>query len=837
MLHRLTLVVALAALYLPCRGSSPVDEAYGVLERTLGRRPENVVLSLTDKAPSGCDRYTLEARDGKLLVSGSSAVALCRGFYDYVSTHGYGVCGWSGSRFDLPERFPASPLQETVSPFERRLYMNVCTYGYTMPYWGWEEWQREIDWMALHGFDMPLTPIAGEAIFARVWREEGLSQQEIDQWLTGPAHLPWMRMGNMSNLDGAPSQEWHEAQIELQHRILDRMRGLGMSPVCQGFAGFVPAAVKRLHPEAQLSEMEWSGFKTWMLSPLDPLFTKIGAAFIREWEREFGKCIYYLVDSFNEMDIPFGPKGSPERAELLHRYGSTIYNSLTAAEPDAVWVMQGWMFGYQREIWDAESVEALLSGAPDGRMIILDLGVDFNNYIWRSENSWNYLSGFFGKDWIYSTVPNFGGRSALIGNLEFYANGHLAALNSPNRGRLTGFGTSPEGVESNEILYEIIADAGWRDTETDLAVFLHRYSAARYGSCPKALDRFWQKMVRASYGECTNNARYRWQLRPYSHRMPTMGLGDDYFAAIESFISCAGRLGGSELYRTDAVAYAALYLSAKADLLLEAASWADLYGDKETLNRYGAQIERLLLDADRLLASHPMLRLERWSGMAEKSACNDGERARFVEESRRLITVWGGPYLSDYSARVWSGLIRDYYVPRLHNYFEAKAAGKTFDFRTWDEQWHSSTEVSDVEPFAEPLSAACRLVKEASKIKIANPRPENGAAFWSPFEFASDKTTLNFTVGWWQFEKARALRIVPVRGSGSVTVKGLRCTANNYPRASESLNIVVSAESGPVEIPLGKLDAPAPLSKEVNVYLRVECDPEADSYALIELVY
>ena len=41
-----------------------------------------------------------------------------------------------------------------------------------------------------------------------------------------------------------------------------------------------------------------------MISPTEPLFAKISEAFIKEWEKEFGKCDYYLVDSFNEMDIP-----------------------------------------------------------------------------------------------------------------------------------------------------------------------------------------------------------------------------------------------------------------------------------------------------------------------------------------------------------------------------------------------------------------------------------------------------------------------------------------------------------------------------------------------------
>ena len=577
-MKRFAPLAAALVLLLPCRAASPADEARGVISRTLGAFPANVKLASIEKDGSGCDRFVVEAKNGVLRIEGSSPVAICRGFYDYVSTHGYGICGWSGSRFDLPKKFPDMARTETIAPFERRIYMNVCTYGYTSPFWNWEEWEREIDWMALHGFDMPLAPIGGEAILARVWGELGLSKEEIDVLWTGPAHMPWMRMGNMSGLDGAPSEEWHRSQIELQHRILDRMNALEMSPVCQGFAGFVPPAIKKHYPDTQLTETSWSGFKNWMLSPLDPLFTQIGTAFIREWEKEFGKCKYYLIDSFNEMDVPFGPQGSPERAETLHRYGSTIYRSLADADPDAVWVMQGWMFGYQRNIWDPASVEALLSGAPDGKMIIIDLAVDFNNYIWRSENSWNYLSGFFGKDWIFSTVPNFGGRSALIGNLEFYANGHLDALQSPNKGRLTGYGTSPEGVENNEIVYELIAAAGWSGSKIDLGQFLHNYSVARYGSCPEEIDTFWSEMLQSSYNECSNNARYRWQLRPYAQRMPTMGINEHYFKAIESFLACADRMGGSELYRTDAIQYAALYLVSMADLLLENANWADLYG-------------------------------------------------------------------------------------------------------------------------------------------------------------------------------------------------------------------------------------------------------------------
>ncbi len=71
-------------------------------------------------------------------------------------------------------------------------------------------------------------------------------------------------------------------------------------------------------------------------------------------------------------------------------------------------------------------------------MLLLDLSVDFNYGIWENEYTWNYAKGIYGKPWIYSTVPNFGGRTAPAGALDFYLNGHLNALSSANMGNLVG---------------------------------------------------------------------------------------------------------------------------------------------------------------------------------------------------------------------------------------------------------------------------------------------------------------------------------------------------------------------------------------------------------------
>lgn len=327
--------------------AQPVQEACKVLERTFGQVPENVEFSVVPKS-GGTDSYAWEvSADGKLCVEGTSTIALTKGFYDYVLVNGYGISSWTADRLELPQKLAACPRVEKTSPFRNHLFYNVCTYGYTSPFWGWNEWEHELDWLALHGFDMPLSPIAGEAILARVWRGLGLSDEEIGEYFTGPAHFPWMRMGNMTKVDGGMSQEWFDEQIALEHKILDRMRQLGMEPVFQGFAGFVPKAIGEHFPGTELIVTKWTGHESYMLDPADSLFSVIGTAFIKEWEKEFGPGKYYLIDSFNELDIPFGKQGSKERFDKLANYSRTIYKSLAAANPDAVWVMQGWMFGFR----------------------------------------------------------------------------------------------------------------------------------------------------------------------------------------------------------------------------------------------------------------------------------------------------------------------------------------------------------------------------------------------------------------------------------------------------------------------------------------------------------
>ena len=754
--------------------SQSAKEALRVIERYADGQKVPVKISLSLEKQDGCDVFETSVKKGKLYINASSGVAACRGFYEYVKSQGAGISSWSGNRLALPDKLTDQAKQIVVSPFKHHYYFNVVTFGYTMPYWDWTRWEKEIDWMSLHGIDMPLALVANEAISARVWKKLGLTDEEIADYFVGPAHFPWMRMGNISGIDGPLPLEWHEGQIALQHKILNRMKSLGMKPICPGFAGFLPKSMKRLFPDIELIETSWCGgaFHNWMLSPQDPLFTRIGQMFIEEWEKEFGKNDYYIVDSFNEMDIPFPPKGTNERYTLLADYGEKVYSSIKAGNPDAVWVMQGWMFGYQRHIWDYETLQSLVGKVPNDKMLLLDLAVDYNRCFWKTEVNWEFYKGMFGKEWVYSVIPNMGGKSGLTGVLEMYANGRLDALNSINRGNLVGYGMAPEGLENNETVYELICDAGWNAKKIDVTEWLRNYSLCRYGKVTDEVMEYWKGLQQSVYGSFTDHPRYNWQFRPGTVRRGSINANESFYQGIEHLESTIPEMKQSSLFGVDMVEMTVQYLGGKMEILAQAIDLAFQNGDDDKAIAMEAEFEDLMLGADRLLCSHPTLRLENWLGYARNWGSTPELKNYYEKNARRIVTIWGPP-VDDYSARIWSGLIRDYYLPRWKHFFVTKRTGKAFDMAEWERAWVEEKHgLSEVEPYDDVLRACSDLMARAKLIDHSLLKALNGEQLgsWSPADLTNEWKEVMWNVPVSKLSSLKGVRFQYTRGGNKLEI-------------------------------------------------------------------
>ena len=628
-----------------------------------------VILDLC-RTTTDCGRYTYSATADKLTIHATGAVAACRGFYDYVKAKGAGFLSWSGKRFVKPADMACDEVS-LVTQFRDHQYFNVVTYGYTTPYWGKDRWRQELDWMAFHGVDMPLMLVGSEAIYRKVFVEDfGLTEKDVDEWEVGPAHLPWFRMGNLSGntFDGPLGDEWNENQRQLAHYLLDEMKALGMKPILPAFGGFVPKAFSKAGSNPATVGWSWCkpgdrNVPNYRLMPNDPMFVEVGKKFMQRWEEEYGEGQYYLSDSFNEMDVP--------SASELPQYGKNIFSIIqTSTNPNSVWVTQGWTFCYQARDWGKTKFDALTQYVPGDRFINLYMSPEYAEiYSTRRDYDLTY-KGFSGKGWNYTLLPSMGGRSFWTGNLSKYAKGYLEDIyKMTDRGTLVGYGMTPEGVENNELLYELICDAGWTlpGQTIDLDSWIQQYGAARYGNYTQEMQDLHAMLRKTVYNTYKDDRRFAWQCAGAgltSGNGVGTSLNTTFYSGIEKLFSNPDALRSiqSPLLESELIEAAAMYVSGKIDLLTQ--DIKSKKADKAECARLIGCLEDLMMDFDAALELHPTWSLQRWEAMAQNGYSKDA--VRNAKNARRLVTVWFGNHtkdepVQDYSCRLWSGLVRDYY--------------------------------------------------------------------------------------------------------------------------------------------------------------------------------
>ena len=703
-------------------GKSAVSAAEAVLARQLGGGAAEFHLHAIP--PEGeREVFEVEASGGRVSIGGSSGVALCRGAYSYLRDACDAMIAWSGSNLNLPVKLPDYAKKRVVCPYKFVQYLNPCTYGYTMAFWDWPRWERELDWMALHGINMPLAMEGQEAIWERVWLSLGLTQMEIDEFSTGPGHLPWHRMGNINNFDGPLPRTFIDDKRILQRKILDRMRELGMKPVAPAFAGFVPQGFKRLHPEAETFTLLWlaeefktipRSTRTFILHPGEnALYRQIGKKFIEEYKAEYGEVEYYLADTFNELAVPVSEKN---RYEDLERFGRTVYEGIQAGDPKGTWVMQGWLFVYASDFWDNASVAALLRGVPNDRMVIVDYSNDLTPKLRGkyAPGQWKVQKAFFGKQWIHGMAHTFGGNNNVKGNLSLMASEPAEVLHSPDRGNLVGWGMCPEGIENNEVVYELMTDAGWQTEAIDLAVWIPAYCKSRYGACPEPMQQAWQLLLESAYSSHIWMTKQAWQAEPSDHpEAVSVDSGPKFEAAVAFFLSCASDFSQNALYRNDLIELTVQAAGGHVDRMLQRAVQS---ADTDQARQCGELAIAWMNRMDALMNLRPDRRLETWVQAARSWARSDDRAAYYDENARRLITTWGWPELSDYASRVWSGLTRDYYAARWSAWLESRRSGRGFSLDIWQQTWLSSPyRASPPTPVADPVAEARSLLQECQR--------------------------------------------------------------------------------------------------------------------------
>ncbi len=695
------------------------DSNLQLIKRILPKHFKNFTVEIATNSDS-CDWFEIESLDDKIALRGNNGVSIASALYFYLNEYCHCQITWNGTNLKLPDPLPKVPeIIHKDTPYNYRYYLNYCTFNYSMSWWDWKRWQKEIDRMALHGINMPLAITGEEYIWDQVYRSYGFTDNDLDSFFSGPAYFSWFWMGNLDGWGGPLPKSWKESHRDLQIKILKRERELGMTPVLPAFTGHVPASFKKYFPNAKLKQTNWGNDfgDTYILDAEDPLFAKIGQKFLEVQKKIYGTDHLYSADTFNENTPP------SDNPKYLAKLSANVYKGMTNADPNATWVMQGWLFYSHRHFWQEPQIKGLLSTVPNNKMIILDLAAEI-------EPVWKRTNAFYGKEWIWNMLHNFGGNISMFGRINNIATHPAEALHNPDSGNLKGIGLTMEGIEQTPVLYELMMDNTWQSKPIQLNAWLKKYIRNRYGKTTPELEAAWNILNQTVFNgkEIRDGAESIIVARPTFEgyrrwaRTKLNYYPENLLPAWDLFIKAIPECSDYDGFQYDLVDLTRQILANYALPVQQQISLAYMANDRTKFKKYSDEFLELMDDLDRLLATRKDFLLGPWLADAKNWGQTPEEKNLYERNARDLITLWGNANnrLHEYSCRQWSGLIKDFYKPRWEQFITniennwGSFNQNAFDeeCKEWEWNWVRQQNEFPTEPVGNSITIAKELFKK-----------------------------------------------------------------------------------------------------------------------------
>lgn len=652
------------------------DVLKGFLERNLSEFKDSFEIKIEK---SEKEKYEITAVNGKVFVTASTVVAACNGIYDYLKKHCNVQLSWCGNKeiaIESLKMFEGKMIKEI--PQKYRVYMNYCTLDYTMCWWDFDRWEKEIDFMAMNGINMPLGVVGSEAIWYETLLELGFTKAEALSSVSGPAFWAWQLMTNIEGYLPPKNEKYVYERLELGRKILARYLEFGMQPIQQGFSGHVPALLKDKFPEANiLMQKGWCDYpKTAQLDPLDPLFRRFGTVYLEKLEKLMGNYHFIACDPFHE--------GTPPKKTMryLKQVGRAINDLYESFDEKSVWVMQAWTMR-----------KHIVKAVPKERLLVLDLN---SEKTLKNRKMWGYPV-------VAGMLHNFGGKNAMQGKLRYHCANRFLEFRS-KKANVVGSGMFMEGIEQNPVIYDLQFELLTAPEKINWSHWLDNYILRRYGKNHPTLRRVWDILLETCYrddGYNENEVGSALASRPQISPVMTGPCcfsklfydADKFEKATALMLSVADEFKDNDGYQYDLCDMVRQALSNRFNTNQK--KFAEFYKSKELskLEEIAKDQLQIILDADKVASHRSEMCFSRWICDSHKLASDEEEKRYFNLNARTLVTLWGDingncAYLYDYSWREWSGLMGDYYYYRWEKFYsevvEALKNGKSFHEKKLD---------------------------------------------------------------------------------------------------------------------------------------------------------
>lgn len=711
------LLILLACLCFPFAQlwSNPVN---GLLERIDSGASKKFIIQVK-KGQS--DFFELDQKGDKVVIRGNNYVNIATGLNWYLKYYAGIHLSWNGMTAKLPESLPkvSTPVRKETN-LSLRYDFNYCTYSYTMAFWDWERWEKEIDWMALHGINLPLAVVGQECVWKNMLEKLGYSKEEINKFIAGPAFLAWWAMNNLEGWGGPNPDSWYTQQEALQKKILKRMREYGIEPVFPGYSGMVPHDANKKLGLNVTEPALWNGFtRPAFLLPTDSRFNEIASLYYKELEKLFGKANYYSMDPFHELE----DAGSVD----FDAAGKAVLKAMKDVNPKATWVTQGWTENPRPE---------MIKNLNNGDILILDLFSECRP-MWGIPSIWKREKGYEQHDWLFCMIENFGGNVGLHGRMDQLLNNFYLTKNNPLAAHLKGIGLTMEGSENNPVMFELMCELPWRPEKFTKEEWLKDYLFARYGVRDEKITQAWSILADGIYNcpfgnnqqgphesiFCGRPGLNNFQASSWS-KMQNYYDPTSTEAAARLMLEVADKYKGNNNFEYDLVDIVRQSLSDRGRIVYNQ-TIADFKSfDKKSFAAHSQEFLNILLAQDRLLGTRSEFRVGRWIEQARNLGTTPEEKDLYEWNARVQITTWGNRVcandggLRDYAHKEWNGLLKDFYYKRWAAYWQTLQDvldGKPMvelDYYAMEEPWTLAHNPYTSQPEGDCVSVAKEVFNE-----------------------------------------------------------------------------------------------------------------------------
>ena len=657
--------------------ASPVSD---MLARILPNNGDSAKFNCVVKK-GATQQFTISCNGKRVTVTGSDYIAVATGINWYLQHYAGIDISWNSPTATLPAKLPKCKAETHTASVPWRYYLNFCTHSYSMAFWDWERWQQELDWMALHGVNMPLAITGMECVWREVLqRAYGYATlDDVNTFVCGSAYYGWFFMNNITAWGGPQPESWYTQRQELARRIFQRMTDFGMSPVVPGYVGMVPVdflskasadKVAAWTPTDIVDGGKWCSFTRPAFVNNTDRLSEFAANYYAAFHTLYGDVCtphFWAIDPFHEGGVPAGVTNAQASV-------AAMWTALQTYDPDAVWVAQHWQ----------DNPKPIVTHTiPLNRLIILDLHGD--QYAATECSGHHTTDEGLSHAWVWGQVSNFGGNVGLFGRMDRLINCFYTTRGNKAANNLVGIGALPEGIENNTMLYDLLYSLPWTNTDYTPATWLDEYVRMRYGMQHSSLSSAWSHIAASGIYNCPNDRQQGttesvFLMRPaLTPGTVSTWAGSTWYwdfaelrAALRDMLAVSDDLTSNDNYRYDLVELTRQCLDDYSKELLDEIRASSLVTQDSSLI---ARFLGLILDQDRLLGTRAELRLGRWTAAARALGTTPAESDLYERNARMLLTTWGdrpqceAGGLHDYANREWQGLLAAYYYPRWQAFF------------------------------------------------------------------------------------------------------------------------------------------------------------------------